>query len=381
MAENPNDLVAIGALSPNHVAAYLSARGWVDEGVFGAHGRRYASTADGEKHELILPTRPTLTDFTRRMTELIDDLAQAEKRATSSVLFDLTLTAFDVIGIRSRDADEYGSVRFNEGVQLCEEAANLFVASARAAFADAPKRAWKGRRPESINEYLQRVRLGQTERSSFSLTVLSPYAFDPPTQVRPQIPLFAEDAFGRRVTRKFGTALQAIEQALSDAIPNPIPAFEHSVQAGVSAELCEALANLADNDVGIEVSVSWSPAKPVPHSQGGVRLALTPRDATVLKEVARVFTREEPEPDKYIEGIITQIAEDPHTFDGSTTVEAVVDGRLRRVHVQFSLNERDFLIDAFKNRARIKVQGELISEGNRLKLNGPRGLTSTTPEN
>jgi hypothetical protein len=161
------------------------------------------------------------------------------------------------------------------------------------------------------------------------------------------------------------------------------PHLSALLRPGVSAELCEALANLADNDVGIEVSVSWSPAKPVldPRSQGGARLALTPRDAAVLKEVARVFTREEPEPDKYIEGIITQIAEDPHTFDGSTTIEAIVDGRLRRVHVQFSLNERNFLIDAFKNRARIKVEGELISEGNRLKLNSPRGLASITSEN
>jgi hypothetical protein len=380
MADRLNDLATIAALSPNHIGAYLNAKGWADGGAFGAHGRLYRRDLGDEKQELVLPTRSSLTDFTKRMAELVDDLARAENRPLGVVLFDLTLTAFDVIRVRSRDADDYGSVQFAEGIQLCEEARNLLVASARAASADRPRKAWKGRRPESVNEYLQRVRLGQTEKSSFSLTVLSPYAFEMTSQS--QISLFAEDAFGRRVTRKFATALQAIEHALAEAIRDPIPAFEHAVEAGVSADFCQALGNLADNDVGIDVSLSWSPAKPVlpALSPSGVQLSLTPRDAAVLKEIARVFARAEPEPDTFIEGIITQISEDPHTFDGSTTIEAAVEGRLRRIQVQFNPADRDVLIDAFRSRTPIRMEGELISEGNRLKLSSPRGLTTVPVE-
>jgi hypothetical protein len=123
-------------------------------------------------------------------------LAKAEGRTSAAVIFDLTLTAFDVIRVRSRDADEYGSVRFPEGVQLFEEAENLLVASARAASSEVPRRVWKGRRPESITEYLQRVRLGQTEKSSFSLTVMSPYAFEPSTEARHQRSLSLKTLLG-----------------------------------------------------------------------------------------------------------------------------------------------------------------------------------------
>jgi hypothetical protein len=375
MADRSNDLATIAALSPNHIGAYLSAKGWADGGVFGAHGRLYRRELGDDKQELVLPTRSSLTDFTKRMSELVEELARAENRPPGIVLFDLTLTGFDVIRVRSRDADDYGSMRFAEGIQLCEEARNLLVACARAASAHRPHKAWKGRRPESINEYLQRVRLGQTEKSSFSLIILSPYSFDATSH--PQISLFAQDAFGRRVTRKFATAIRAIEVALAEAIPDPIPAFEHAVEAGVSADLCQALGNLADNDVGIEVSLSWSPAKPVvsAFSPSGVQLTLTPREAAVLKEVARVFAREEPEPDTLIEGIITKISEDPHTFDGATTIEAAVEGRLRRVQVQFNPADREVLIEAFKRRTPVRMEGELISEANRLKLTSPRGLT------
>jgi hypothetical protein len=382
MADRSYDLATIAALSPNHVGAYLTARGWANRGAFGAHGRLYSRAMAGETQELVLPTRPTITDFTRRMAELVEALAQVESRTSSAVLFDLTLTAYDVVRIRSRDADAYGSVRFAEGLQLCEEARNLLVASARAASADVPRKAWKGRRPESINEYLQRVRLGQTEKSSFSLTILSPYAFEVPSAVLSQGSLFDEEAFGRRVTRKFATALCAIEVALGEALSDPIPAFERTVEAGVSADLCEALGNLADNDIGVEVSVSWSPAKPITRlPPSDVRLSLTPRSATVLKEVARAFARAEPELDRHIEGIVTQMGDDTPAFDGFTTVEAAVEGRLRRVHVQFNAADRDFLIEAYKKRAPIRIEGELVSEGNRLKLVNPRNLTTVPAEN
>jgi hypothetical protein len=320
------ELQTIAALSPSHISGYLRATGWMDAGRFGAHGVLYSRKFGTDERELVLPTRANLTDFVRRMSELVEGLARAENRSPRLVAFDLSVTPFDVIRVRSRDADDYGSVRLSEGLLLFDEARNLLVASARAASSDVARKSWKGRRPETINEYLERVRLGQTEKSSFSLTVLSPYAFEP-SQHR----LFSEDAFGRRVTRKFASALSAIESALSDAVPNPVPAFERTIEEGVSAELCDALGRLADNEVGVEVSVSWSPAKPV---SDAVKLSLSPRDGAILKEVARIFSRDEPEPDTHIEGIITQIGEDPETFDGTTIIQAAVEGRLRRVRIK-----------------------------------------------
>ena len=165
--------------------------------------------------------------------------------------------------------------------------------------------------------------------------------------------------------------------ALADAVTDPIPAFDRTIEAGVSADLCEALGNLAGNEGGVELSVSWSPAKPV--SDAIVRLSLTPREGAILKEVARVFASAEPTNTR-IEGIITQISEDPRTFDGSTTIEAAVEGRLRRVQVKFNPDDRNALIEAFRGRMPIAVEGELTSEGNRLKLNNPHRLGNVLDE-
>lgn len=362
------DTETVGALSPNHVGGYLHARGWVDRGAFGPNGRLYRREGGSDAQEIVLPTRRSVVDFTRRMAELVQTLAEVEQRDTASVVFDLACTSFDIVRIRSKDADQYGSIRFDEGLQLHEEARNLVLAAARAAASDQPRKAWKGRRPESVTEYLQRVRLGQTEKRSFSVTVLSPYNFEPNMQST----LFEGEAFGRRVTQQFGKALQAVETALAEAVTGLMPAFERTVSSGVSAELCGSLAKLADNDVGVEVSVSWSPAKPT--NLGPCRLSLTRSDAAILQEVARVFANEEPEPNARIEGIITQIGEDPRTYDGSSVVEAVLDGRLRKVNIHWGQDERDTLITAFQQRRRIQVEGELESEKKRLRLRNPRNL-------
>lgn len=62
------------------------------------------------------------------------------------------------------------------------------------------------------------------------------------------------------MTRQFAKAFNAIEIALSEAVAeNLTMALEPTVTSGVSADLCQSLAKLADNDAGTEVSITWSP--------------------------------------------------------------------------------------------------------------------------
>jgi hypothetical protein len=80
------DMNTIAALSPAHVGSYLRAQGWTNTGPFGANGLLYTKQVLGSNYQLVLPTRPTISDFVRRMTELIEELGKAENRATASFL-------------------------------------------------------------------------------------------------------------------------------------------------------------------------------------------------------------------------------------------------------------------------------------------------------
>jgi hypothetical protein len=195
------ELETISALSPTHVAGYLRGHGWHDQGKYGPYGQLYSRSVGDRTFNVVLPRLGTIADFATRMKELINVVAEVESRRAAGVLFDLTLAPFDVIRVRSMDADAYGSIRFEQGLDLHEEAKRAVVAAANAAASEQPRKAWKGRRPDSVGQYLERLRLGQTENASFSLTVLSPYSFDPGGQE--QATLFEDQAFGRRVTLKW----------------------------------------------------------------------------------------------------------------------------------------------------------------------------------
>jgi hypothetical protein len=366
---------SIAALSPTHVAGYLRSRGWKDEGRFGPYGQLYTIEQGGRTETVVLPRLATIGDFPQRMTEVLGALSKAEDRDASAVLFDLTLAPFDVIRVRSKDADDYGSIRFDAGLQLHEEAKRLVVSAALAEASEVPRRAWKGRRPDSVSQYLERIRLGQTENASFSLTVLSPYSFDPAEQTS----LFEDNAFGRRVTLKFGAALAAIQGALAESVADPLPAFESIVGVGVSADMCQALAKLADSDAGVDVSISWSPAKPV---QEPIHLGLTRQDAAVLQEVAHSFSRTEPEPDFVIEGLVEEIKEKPERFDGSVVIQAPLPNQLgvRKIRVRFDQRYREIVYDAARNKKWVRVIGDLGRDGKSLTLFDPRDFSIVVPD-
>jgi len=371
------ELETISALSPAHVAGYLRGHGWSDQGKYGSYGQLYSRNVNDRTFHVVLPRLATIADFAPRMKELIDVVAKVEGRRAASVLFDLTLAPFDVIRVRSMDADAHGSIRFAQGLDLHEEARRAVVAAANAAAAEQPRKAWKGRRPDSVGQYMERLRLGQTENASFSLTVLSPYGFDPEGQER--VTLFEDEAFGRRVTLKFGSALTAIEAALAEAIAgDPLPAFEKGITAGVSAEMCQALAKLADNESGVQVSVSWSPAKP---ANGPIRLSLTPQDSAVLHEVARTFARQEPEPEFVVVGLVEEIKEQPERFDGSVVIQTKLPQQtgVRKIRVHFAERDREFVYEAGKNKRWVRVTGSLARHGKLLTLDEPHDFSIVEP--
>ncbi|HWE15713.1 MAG TPA: hypothetical protein VG758_00810, partial [Hyphomicrobiaceae bacterium] len=143
---------------------------------------------------------------------------------------------------------------------------------------------------------------------------------------------------------------------------------------GVSANLCQALAQIARDGEGADVSIRWSLTQP---EEGEPTLRLAREDAQSLTEAAHRLAEVEPLPEVAVQGHITNLKEEPKAFDGETTIDALVEGKMRRVFVTFAKDDakiRDALIDAFKYRKRISFTGELLREGRRLRLENPREL-------
>jgi len=370
----PHDSDAIyTALSPRDVAGWLRMRGFSHSGSYGDYAAIFSREIDGNAVELIVPTSPQARDFGRRMEELVDDLAEAESRSANDILTDLTLAPFDVIKVRSPDADDYGSIRLATGIDLHEEARNLVSAAANAAASPLPRRSWRGRRFEEVTSYLNNVRLGQSQRGSFVLTILSPWDFTPETELSLDL---GETTFGRRVTRSLASALEATEAAIRNSVASGVTPFVDAYKAGVSSNLCQALAKLAREGDGIDVSVSWSPVQP---EQIPVFIRLKREDASVLTEAAKILASQEDEPGVSLEGLVAAISESPERFDGAAILETIISGVVRKVRIKFGEGQRGTIYDAAKEKRWIRVVGDLRRDGPRLQLLNPRDLSLVEP--
>jgi hypothetical protein len=94
----------------------------------------------------------------------------------------------------------------------------MVMYAANAAAAQKPRAAWRGRRAEEVDEYLSALRLGQSQRGSFVISLLSPWDFIPAAELE-QMDLSFIDPFGRRATKMLGRALEAVRRALQQALP------------------------------------------------------------------------------------------------------------------------------------------------------------------
>lgn len=284
------DRAALASLSSIDVRAYLAAQGWREAGRIGDKASIFEFTDHtGRGWEVLLPTRTTLADYAERMADVISTLAQAESREQVQIYTDLTTSGADVVRLRAPDTD-HGSISVENGVALHQETENLLLAAA-CSTAKPGRTAYHAPKIVEATDYLKSVRFGIPERGSYILTVLSPV--DPALKRQATFgPEFEDDPFSRQVTRRLATALSATRDAVTEATAtDDFAAFERAVGRGLNANLCEALAGLAQHGRGLDVRLSWARVRPAPETSSSWTFNVDA--ARVLEEAARKFRRTE----------------------------------------------------------------------------------------
>lgn len=179
------------------------------------------------------------------MAEVLSTLADVEGRSQLEVLRDLQTTASDLVRVRapSRGADD-GTLPLDQAVVFVERSRDMMLAAACAAIDKRP--VYAKRKAQQAMDYLGHVRMGQTERGSYVLTIFSPV----PPELRPAqetlFPVEPEEPYERAVTRTLMSALKALEGAARDAaVEGNMTPFQAAVSQGVSTNLCDAVVALS----------------------------------------------------------------------------------------------------------------------------------------
>jgi hypothetical protein len=361
---------ALSQLSLVDVRAYLTSQGWSSKGRYGAVAVIYSKrTEDGREIEILLPMCEELGDYAARMGEVVDTLSQTEHRTQMSVYSDLIKSGFDVLRFRAIQADDAGTIALEHGVGLYDHARDLMAAASNATIK--PRRAYRSLTVfNETRDYLHQLRLGQTEVGSYVLTVLSPV---PPALETEQAALLPEEPFPRLVIRTLDRALVATKVAVSEAIATGrLDPFEGAIAKGVSSNLCQAVAQLAEQGSGVDITISWSRVRPPPGPTS--THSFSQGDARVLTEAANTFRELEPQPDTTVEGFVIGLHREPDAFDGKAKIRGFVDDKVRTITAEFLYPDYQRVLEAHDRKLRVRVDGDLIKRGQLHILQSARNL-------
>ena len=364
------DRTALSSLSIVSLKAYLKSRGWNDAGPWGSRPATiYNKEHAGRVWEVLLPVRDTVADYAENMAESVAVLARVEERSQMDVFHDIAAAGADVIRMRSINGMAKEPLSLWQSAGMLNDAYKMLEAVARSA--ENPRAIYRGRHSSDVAEYLDSVHPLPGYSQGYDLTLHSPVPVGYDRQED-----FGDDfyaPFPRLVTAKLAKGLQYTSQALERVIADDnLEPFREAVDSGVSANLCDSVAELAKKGDGIAIELIWAPVRPpnMPDSHFQFSLA----SADILVEAAQFFRRREPSYDEHVVGLVVRLEKEPHEFDGKATIASVWDGRLTRMNVEFEESVYDIVINAFKDQTQVSLDGDAHPSGNGYELRNPRNL-------
>jgi hypothetical protein len=251
----PENLVA--RLDPVRVQEYVRAAGWQHRDLPNNGRSALYQRPHSKRDQIIIPLSKELADFAPRMGEAVAYLAQFEKRPALDILADLLLPESDVLRYREvSPAAATGDVPFDHGLALLAGARKTLLAAACSVLR--PREPFHPRMSlAEADQFLSQCRLGQTERSSFAITIACPlHAVPAPPD------LFALP-FTREVTSLLMQSLHRLAHALERADSDGILRAEDD-QPVLSANLCEGLLDMAPEGDDASLTIAASYARSLP---------------------------------------------------------------------------------------------------------------------
>nr|WP_055075882.1 hypothetical protein [Pseudanabaena sp. 'Roaring Creek'] len=355
-------------ISPEILSHYLRARGWKEVGDFLGNASIWHQ---GDDLEVILPKSPQLRDYKNRIREIIDVLEISEHRDRQQIVNDLLLKPTDLIKIRIDSPDIIGgTIPIDEAVRLFEATSKIMKFAASATLEQ--RSIFRGGMFAQVREYLQELRVGETEQGSYIINVLSPIMHD-------------HEDFGRKVNISLNTAIAAIRAKSQEVLAGSnIEIFEQAVSDGVSANLCDALLEVGSHtdlqDLGFRWQ--WSPIWNAPSSIHK-QLALPKETFPVLEEASKLLKQNNilrkpvnktrsPSPYRdlltLIEGEVIGLHRRDRAADANVTILTNINGSKREVMLK--LNEAYYrnAVRAHLDNHKIAFYGQIIDNGSDISI-------------
>lgn len=349
------DTRLLADITPTDIGLYLQGAHWTEE-IVNDYLSVWART--GLEQELFVPRRSTVVDYFSQLSLLLRFLAEIEGREPIQVSSDMRYTGADVIrlGVDTTVLDR-GTIAFERAAQVITQGERMLTAAARSAVH--PQNFFEGRPPAEVSDYMETTRLGQTEPGSFVFVIVSPVTYRPAPEI-PDRQAAQQKPFARRVTETLSGSLSAIREASGFHEGRSLTeVFEDLVDDGVSANLLETLAVIADtsHDRAVEVDFTWSAKSP--RAEPRTRVVVPAMITSVLSDMAKHLKAVEPKPGFEVLGVVEKLSnlELGEGFD--LALRGTIEGKERLLALELTEKDRDTASTAWSTGQTVFTRGTL----------------------
>ncbi|MGH4010423.1 MAG: hypothetical protein ACRDTH_20055 [Pseudonocardiaceae bacterium] len=363
----------MAGIDPAGIVAYLLASGWREAGSYG-RAAIWTRTVDGAEAEVLVPVSAELRDYATRLAELVSTLTTVEQRPAADVLQDLRSPTLDVQYIRMMPDGPSGSTPLREGYLAIKGVRDLFLAAATSAVSAERPTVLPSQKPQLAQGFLDQVRLGQTSRGSYVLRVETQL---PPPGIEPPVP-------SREVLLHLHQATSAAHDAATRSSRNGDPTpFIERVGEGVSANLCEALADIGgQRRNAFDLRFAWAPALPLVDLDTPTVRFDRPV-ITALKAGAK-YLRELPITETAtVVGRVVDLHRTPTDRLGRVQVEGVVEAGGHRYEDRITMRlvsqEYNLAVSAHGTGRPLRVVGELRHTGRQFEVSRVSSIEIIAP--
>ena len=367
-----NDIQLLRSVRPLDLIGYLHANGWKLD----SERKRLSQTWTKSEHEILVPLNNKIDGFSELVKQSLNTLESVTDQDQPQLLSDIREGTVDKARLRIDDDDVAdGTIDVASGSAVVT-AARYLVWSAASSAAD-PRPHYPRRRPREASDYLKRVRLGQTEIGSFTVSVLCPV---PPSPLQDDAlhsisPTETTDPFERRVT---STLMRGLETSANLATNftslNSLDDLGILAYKGLSANLCDALLRTRDAvsvSGRLDINMSWSWRRPAKNTSPS-NVIFKDEDFEVLEEVSRILKEFAPREEFELVGTIVKLERGEDDFYGRIVVRTFFDGGPKLVSLRLDEKVYAKAVQAHDERSLVLCFGDLIRDGNRYELLTPR---------
>lgn len=280
------------AVDPSDLSSYLLSRGWHREGNWRGAGV-WALESYGR---LLIPDRREFQDDGELLADAVRKLAGYEERPERDVLLDIAEPMVDAQFFRTHPDAPSGTTPLPSGFKAAQGIHELMKTAARTT-EEGTQLLFEGHRSRHVEMFLEKILLGSAAPGSYILTARVPVTVPAP----PQLDLWSDESAshsagslaGREVLSGLHRAVVAARDAAESVASGRgrIDAFDERVPDGISANLCQALADLGGHAKNRPFEIGFAWARGLPGHEPTEPVSFTGPMARVLAQASDALER------------------------------------------------------------------------------------------